>query len=194
MDIRVTTDANAEPVLLPEMKGFLKFKDTDTVEDTLITEMIKQSRILLENRSNFSFKEKTLTVLFKQEEIKNYKFILPFAPFVSITTLKMVDIEGTKTELTLNSGYFKRGLNNIEIVLASSDSNFLVGNILGSWDVEVIYITGFGSNTETLPTTWKGLIMKQVAEWYNNREDYNPSNLSSEISRAADSLTNNTWL
>ena len=194
MDVRVTTDLAAEPILKAEMRNYLEFTATDTTEDTLIESMIKSARILLERKSNLSFGAKTLQVLFRAEELINDSVMLPYSPLISITSVKAVDAEETKTALTLNSGYFKRGLKNVELIISYSGTG-LVGSDLSGSDIEVIYVTGYGNAaTETLPETWRELIRRQVKIWYLRGDEANYTELDFSIKMAADSLSNNIWL
>ena len=193
MDVRTTTDLTAEPVSLAVMRNYLEFTATDTAEDTEITAMIKSARQLLERRSGLALGLKTLTVLFKASEVINDSVVLPYSPFVSITTIKLVDIQGTKTTLTLNSDYFKQGLFNMTVYISSMGVGILPGASPTGQDVEVIYVCGYGAGSETLPAVWAQLIKDQVKIWYL-RGDGDTSQLSANIANAVDSMTNNVWL
>jgi len=193
MDVRVTTDLTSEPVSLAEQRNYLEFTATDTTEDTLISAMIKSARILLERRSNLALGLKTLTVLFKANEVINDSVVLPYSPFVSITTVKMVDITGTKTTLTLNTDYYKQGLTDITVFISSNGAGIQPGASITGQDVEVIYVCGYGAGSETLPAVWSQLIKDQVKIWYL-RGDNETNQLSTEIKTAVDTLTNNVWL
>jgi len=182
METRVTTDITTEPVTLGIMRYFLKFADTDTNEDALITAMIKSARQLLEKSLNMSFAEKTIKVLFSKDDFVGGFAFMPYPPFISIDTVKYILKDGTKTELTENDGYFLCGLNTKELTVSYIDSG----------TIEVVYNTGYGGDTETLPAVFTELIKKQVAEWFNNREDYYAGTMSSEISEICQTFK--TWL
>jgi len=195
MDVRVTTDISAEPILKAEMRNYLEFTATDTTEDTLIESMIKSARIMLEKRMNIAVAEKTLTVLFRAGEVINDSVILPYSPFIAITSVKAVDTQGTKTTLTLNSTYFKRGINNLEIYISYNGTGIGVGSNISGSDIEVIYTCGYGNaGTETLPETIRELIRRQVKIWYLREDDTNTIDLSMSIKQGADLLSNNVWL
>jgi len=193
MDVRVTTDLTAEPVLKAVMRNYLEFTATDTTEDTLIESMIKSARIKIENMCNVALGEKTLTVLFKADEVVNDSVVLPYIPFVSITTVKLVDISGNKTTLTLNSDYYKQGLNEITVFISSNGAGILPGASITGQDVEVIYTCGYGENSETLPKIFEDLIKLQVKIWYL-RGDSDVSMLQDEFDRGIQSVNQNTWL
>jgi len=182
METKVITDIVEEPVSLAEMRNFLKFADTDANEDTLITAMIKSARQLLETSLNLSFAEKTIKVLFSKSDFVGGFAFIPYSPFSSISSVKQILIDNTETELTENEGYYLTGLNQKKLYVTFS-----------SGQIEVIYKSGYeDESTETLPAIFIELIKKQVAEWYNNREDYYTGSLSSEIDKICQNYK--SWL
>lgn len=194
MDVRVTTDLTAEPVLKAVMRNYLEFTASDPTEDTLIESMITSARIKIEKLTGLALGEKTLQVLFRANEIINDSVVLPYSPLISITSVKAVDAEEAKTELTLNSTYFKRGLKNVELNISYDGSGIGIGSNLTGSDIEVIYVCGFGNAaTETLPKIFEDLIKIQVKIWYL-RGDEDVSKLQDEFDRGINSVSENVWL
>ena len=139
MDVRVTTDMTAEPVLIADMSNYVEFRATDVAETALITAMIKSARVKIEKLTGLALGEKTLTVLFKASEVRNDSAVLPYSPFVSITSVALVDIEGIETPLTLNSDYFKQGLFNMTLYISSMGAGILPGASPTGQDIKVVY-------------------------------------------------------
>jgi uncharacterized phiE125 gp8 family phage protein len=172
MDTRIETDITTEPVLYADVAQFIKFSDpTNTAEVTLIENMIKACRQLFERRCGLSFKERTYETLFKPFD---RPYIIPITPVISVDKVETVDYTGTKTELTLNSGYYKRGLYQVEIQtseMTGLSSPWTSG--AGSYDLLVTYKAGYGhTDTETLPEALKEAMRRQVMQWYDNRDDF----------------------
>lgn len=196
MEIKVITDISTEPVLLAAAKNHMKATyGTDTTEDALINSMITAARELIEKRANRTLAEKTIELLFRNDEITGRKVRLPYGPHGDITFVKRVDQEGTETSLTLNSGYYKRGNQFLELEFRSLLANPFQESAGLTYDYKIRLAAGYGitDTTEDLPEGYKIAILKQVAEWYVNREDWVPE-LSSEVARIVDKLSSNTWL
>jgi uncharacterized phiE125 gp8 family phage protein len=172
MDTRITADIATEPVLYAEGAQYIKFNDAaDTSEIALITSMIKACRVHMEKKTGLSFAERTYEVLFKKGDVP---YVIPITPIISIDKVETVDYQGTKTELVLNSGYYKRGLYEIEI-----QTSEMVGlsnpwaSQAGSYDLLVTFKAGYGhTNTQVLPEDIREAIKKQVMQWYDNRDDF----------------------
>lgn len=172
MDTRIKTDITTEPITYADVAQFIKFSDTAaTAEVTLIENMIKACRAHFEKRCGLSFKERTYETHFKAGE---KPFILPISPVISVDKVEKVDYQGVKTELTLNSGYYKRGLYEIEI-----QTSEMIGltnpwhSGSGIYDLLVTYKAGYGhTDTEALPEPLKEAVRRQVMQWYDNRDDF----------------------
>lgn len=172
MDTRIKTDITIEPVTYAEVAQYIKFSDTAaTAEVTLVENMIKACRAHIEKRTGLSFASRTYETLFKTMD---KPFIIPITPVISVDKVETVDYQGTKTELTLNSGYYKRGLYQIEIQTAEMtglSSPWTEGS--GISDLLVTFKAGYGHvDTEALPEPLKEAVKRQVAQWYDNRDDF----------------------
>ena len=112
MNTRIKTDTTSEVLEFDEVANFIKFEDkaANSDETNLIYHMIKAVRVHFENRTGRSFNEKIYETLFREADAP---FVLPISPVISVDTVELIDHEGTKTELTLNTEYNKRGLYDI---------------------------------------------------------------------------------
>lgn len=183
MNTRIKTDTTLEILQPDEVMQFIKFEDTDEGDEVnLIVNLIKSVRVHFEKRTGLSFLEKTYETFFKHDESP---FILPVSPVISVDKVELVDHEGTKTELTLNSTYHKKGLYELEIIPYSLST---VSNpwysFSGIYDLLVTYKAGYGDDdTEDMPEDLKQAMLKQVIRWYDNRDDFLEGTLLPEVDR-----------
>ena len=137
MDLRIVTDISTEVLTAATVQQYIKFDDTaNTTELSLIAEMTSAVRALFEKRTGLSFGERTYECFFRRNEAP---FILPVNPVISVDKVETVDYQGTKTELTLNSGYYKRGLTQVEIL--TSDYG-IIQNPFVTFDSSSDIVTG----------------------------------------------------
>ena len=170
MDVRIKTDIVSEPVSLEEVRQFLKFDETDANEDALILNMIYAARSYIEKHAGIAMGKKVFQVLFNYDE----DLILPITPVISVDKVETIDIEGTATELALNTDYYVRGLQKKEIVYS-----------LGSaYQLRVEFSAGYGDDaTETLPADLRHALLTQVMQWYENRDDFHELNIMGSVQR-----------
>jgi len=175
MDIRIKTDVTSE-ILATNDEGdgsilqYLKYEDAEADELTLIDDMITEARAHFEKVTGLSFVEKTYQVFFKHDD---KPYILPVSPIISVDKVEEVDIEGTPTELTLNSDYYKRGMYEVEIITDASSIPNPFRTFTGKYGLKVEFTAGYGhADTESLPGDLLGAIKKQVKQWYDNRDDF----------------------
>lgn len=170
MDLRLKTDLTSEPLSATDLKPYIKYEDSDVDEIDLIDKMIVAVRTLFEKRTGLSFAKKVYECYF----LKGDKpYILPVRPVVSVDKVETVDYLNDKTELTYNSGYHKKGLYEIEIItsLVSSNSSLFVTFTVGYGETE----------TEGLPGDLVEAMKRQVAQWYDNRDDFRELELLGSI-------------
>ncbi len=168
MDLRLKTDLTSEPLSAKDLKPYIKYEDSDVGEIDLIDKMIVAVRTLFEKRTGLSFAKKVYECYF----LKGDKpYILPLRPIVSVDKVETVDYLNDKTELELNSGYFKKGLYEIEIITSSVTTALLVTFTVGYGETE----------TENLPGDLIEAMKRQVAQWYDNRDDFRELELLGSI-------------
>jgi len=196
VEIKVITDLSSEPVTTAIAKNYVKASyGTDAVEEALIASMVKAARQLIEEEADRSLGEKTIDIFFHADEIQAKRVRLPAGPHGDFTHVKSINQEGTETTLTLNTDYYKRGLQFKELEFLSASVNPWSEGDSVSDDYVVRLVAGYGisETTEDLPEGFKQAILKQVAEWYVNREDYVPV-LSSGVKRILKQLSGNSYL
>jgi len=182
MDKRIKTEITSEILSAADLKRFINYDDTNAAEIELIDDMIKSVRTHLERRMSASFAQRTYEVFFKSDDSP---FILPVFPIISIDTVETIDIEGTPVELVLNSGYFKKGTYEVEILTVSGTTitnPFHEGS--SQYNLMVTCKAGYGhADTEILPLDIVGAIKSQVFQWYDNRDDFYEGNFLGMIGK-----------
>jgi len=182
MNIRIKTDTGDEPVTIAKARQFVKHEDdSDTAEITLITDMVAAVRTHIERRTGLSLVGKTYEVFFRWDD---KPFILPVSPVISVDKVEKVDYLGTKTELTLNTDYFKKGLYDIEIIPMLGATSDPLRNDNGLYDLLVTFQAGYGDDlTEDCPADILDAMMTQVVQWYENRDDFRELNFIGKVNK-----------
>ena len=195
MEVKVKTDVTAEPLSLGVIKNYLKFDDTNIDEVALINTMVKAAREACEKYTGLSFAEKTLYAYFTPDDLNDMIIDLPYGPIKSRSdiSMKWIDQEGTETSMTVNTDFWIRGLNNTEIEVSTVWTTVGVSNTTCDYRAEYICGYGISGYTEALPSGLLLAMAKQVAEWFENREDWMPS-LSSSVKKMLDPLCVNMFL
>jgi len=182
MDTRIKIDADQEPVSLDELRNYIKFEDDNAEEDLLIEGMISSVRAHFEKRTGLSFAPKTYETFFKYDD---RPFILPRSPVISVDKVELIDCQVIKSELVLNSDYFKKGLYEVEILTSemAGGQNPLI-SFGGYYDLLVTYKAGYGHvDTEKLPADLIEAMKKQIKQWYDNRDDFYEFNILGGIDK-----------
>lgn len=160
-NITIKSDSSSEPVASAVVRNFIKYDETDATEITLIDNMTKAARELLEKYLNLSLKQKTYQVSFDSFAIDDYHLRLPYGPLKTFTSLKFYDIERTAETLTLNTDYNLLGLLFQELYIPSVETD-------GYYVAE--YESGYGTGTETIPAALTDAICELVKFWYDRGE------------------------
>jgi hypothetical protein len=145
MQVRIVTDFTTEPVTLAEAKTWMRINEF-TSDDTLITALIKSTRLHLEKFTGLSFGVKTLETIF---ETDLSTFELPYTPLVTLTTLAK-----------------KTGVNEWETLVVNEDYEVMGNKILLT---EGTYKATYQAGYSTLPEDLKTDIKVLVAWQYENR-------------------------
>lgn len=150
--VKVTTDAASEPVTKTEFKDYAAVDYSD--DDNLIDDLIVAARKMVEDYIQRKIGSQTLTAHWTSYP----KFLrLPYAPINSVTTVKTIDSEGTKTTLVNATDYFVKG----------DDDKYIEFGSYGNYGLEVIYTAGY----TTVPKALKSAILRVVANLYEHRGD-----------------------
>lgn len=193
MQPRIKTDISTEPVTQAVAKNYIKYDGSDSTELALITSMIKSARELCEKHTGLVFAEKTIYFFVDPEDLDYRKRVdIPYYPIISVEAVYSIDDEGTETALTLNTGYYLYGMTQKQVYFPNTILIGVDATEVVSYRVE--YKAGYGhADTEALPEVLKMAILKQTAEWYENRENWIPV-LSSEVEKILNNYIETTWL
>lgn len=141
--VKINSTTGSELVTTSEAKDFIRVDAS--ADDTIIGEMITEARIWIENYISKDLVAKTRTYYtpFQKE-----RFVLPFAPVASITS---VTVDGTAAT------YEVKGLDNEIVEL----------NELPAKEVQVAYTTA-GLDDSLL----KQAVLRLVSTFYDNRAEF----------------------
>lgn len=181
MELRIKTAATSEPVSTDLVKQFIKFAHgTDADELDLLDHLIKAVRTYIEQLTGLSLTEKTYIVRydeFDSEEIHHSTvtqepqatgYSIPVAPVVSVEAVKAV-YQSTETDIDYTEkGDYKR---------------MIIASLGQESQLKVEFKAGYGENSEDCPEDIKEAIIKQVARWYWNRQDYMEGNFIDDFSK-----------
>lgn len=194
MEIKVVTDITTEPVLIAEMKSWMKFDIQDTTENTAITNLIIAAREYCEKYTNLTFAAKTIDVFFQDEEIIDGRMILPYGPHSSLTGFYRYDAERTETELTENSDFYRIGNQYWELRISGKWSDGVVSTY--GYDYKARVVCGFGATgCENLPKDLATAIKHTV--FANYRYVGDPLKykwMMLQVDKILDKHLRNTWL
>ena len=152
LGLKVTPAAIATPMLTTaEAKSAARIDFSD--DDTFVDALVEAATLWVEKYLNRGLITRSFTC--EWDSVGN-AVPLPMLPVVSVTTVKTVNDEGTKTALTLNSGYFIR------------NGIIKVSTPLG---LEVIYTSGYGAASSNVPSPIKRAIERIVIGLYDRRDD-----------------------
>lgn len=163
LNIEILEVLGSEPVTLAEAKEYCKIDNDYTGEDLLIEDLIKSSRIALENFANISIVEKRLKVFSDTDKT----LWLPYSPIIEVETV------------TNNSG-------------GPIDFDATIKYKLKLGQSGPYYIT-YRAGFTPIPQDIKLAILKQVLTDYDNRENFTVNNnstvrSSSSLSNSAKNL------
>ncbi len=166
LDVQIKTDLSSEPVSVSEAKSYLNI-DYNTW-DALIGTLISSARTKLERYTGCSFATKTLVSTF---QVTASNLDIPYGPIQSITSVKSIAEDGTKTALVDGTDYSITG-NNFKTIRFFNGTN---------GGIEIEYVAGY----TTLPADLKVAILKQVAMDFEYRENVMDSSQVTELSNGA---------
>ena len=172
---RVVTSVATEPLADTYIKNYLKQDSPSTNELALIQSIKKAARELCEPIANRAFARQTLLVTFDRGDFYENKIVLPRGPVYNISSVKAYDVEGTETELTLNTNYYKYGTDFPELEIGACSTTVPVGLVSGYVRYKVQYITGYtDEDPYKLPELYMIAMGKLASEWYHQRHDWIP--------------------
>jgi uncharacterized phiE125 gp8 family phage protein len=184
---QITTPPAAEPVLLAEMKNYLKIESSVTDDDDLIESLIKDARLFVERLTARSLITQTITEYFDEfpamdrstKPLDARVIKLHRAPVVSITSVSYIATDNDPSTYTVwdntgNAAYFLdniSGLNGIGPARICKRKSIDWPSIEPYTNaVKVIYVTGYGSAGTDVPGPIVTAIRRLVGAWYYGRK------------------------
>ena len=152
-----------EPVMLTEMKKYLRVSIDETYDDDMITQLIKTARQQLEGYLNLSLINKTVIARLQNEA--GYMLLPYTTPIIDITGI--IDDNGN----TLTTDNYSLKADTISIYPASNarpENNFYTG---GDCNISTVTYTVGYDEENVLPAQFKTLIMQQTSWLYEHRGD-----------------------
>ena len=182
--ISVITDTTTEPLTTAYVRDYLRVDDT--IDNTIIDNLIKSARILTENYTGRTLCNKTLklSVDFVNEldhdlwegmrvapdlALKQNYITLPQSPVSSITHIKYYDDSDNPTTYASTKYYLDSVRVPARVVLRNrelSPTGLRVAN-----GIEITYVAGFGANATDVPEAMRLAVSQLVAYLYENRGD-----------------------
>ena len=182
--ISVITDTTTEPLTTAYVRDYLRVDDT--IDNTIIDNLIKSARILTENYTGRTLCNKTLklSVDFANEldhdlwegmrvapdlALKQNYITLPQSPVSSITHIKYYDDSDNPTTYASTKYYLDSVRVPARVVLRNGEqwpTGLRVAN-----GIEITYVAGFGANATDVPEAMRLAVSQLVAYLYENRGD-----------------------
>ena len=189
MNIRIKTDITSEVLSAKDLNPFIKYEDMGESEIAIIDDMITAVRAHFEQRTGLSFAERTYEIYFNETP-----YVIPVTPVISVDKVETIDYLGVKSELVLNSGYYKRGLYEVEIITGGKAISNPFVSFPERYQILVTCKAGYGhDDTETLPGDIAEAIKRQVFQWYENRDDFYEQKLLGSVDKII-KLHRTTWV
>ena len=182
----ISSQPAAEPVLLADMKNYLKIESAVTEDDDLITEYIKDARIFVERHTARALITQTVTEYFdefpgldKMKPINSRIIKLHLAPVQSVTSISYIAVDGTPDSYTTwdntgNAAYFvdlisgANGLGPARICKRKSVDWPSIEEYTNA--IKVIYVAGYGAAGTSVPGPILTAIRRLVGSWYYGRK------------------------
>lgn len=161
----LVTAPASEPVTATEAKAHMRVDGS--TEDTLIGNLIKAARVIVERKQNRQLITATWDAVFDRFPYDRV-IRLPLPPLQSVTSIKYIDVDGV--EQTFSSSKYTVVTNSVEgrIELNDGEAWPTTSNRIGA--VTIRFVAGYGSNTTDVPETTRLAILQLVAHWFETRE------------------------
>lgn len=156
---RLLTQAAApaiEPVTLAETKLFLRVDSAD--EDALITSLIAAARMAAEEYTRRSFITQSWKLAMGGGTPSAVR--LPRGPVQSVASVTAYDQAGGAT--VISSGVYR---------LDASKELLVFDSLIAAWQVEVVYVAGYGAAAATVPQPLRQGMLGHIAQLYDRRGD-----------------------
>lgn len=182
MAYKVATAPVLEPFTTDYIKTWLKIPSSVTVEDTLLSDLIKNARVWAEQMTNTAALTQT---------IEEYFDCWPCGPVLNLTVSPVQSI--TSVSYFASGAYTTFDPSNYYTDLVSTPARIVLKNsvVFPSTDlgapnvVKIVYLAG-ATAAANVPKTLMQAMLQKIAYLYENREDIPGAN--SNRTRSADAL------
>ena len=182
--LTIVADVSEEPISADNVREYAHIDDG--VETTVITNMIKSSRLYVENYLGRSLLNRTLkysidyidevdqplfegTRIGPDMTIRRRYLQLPRPPVVSVTHVKTFDDADTETTLASSKYYLDNQREPARIVLRNGETWPTALRVANA--IEVTYVSGYGSSRSNVPEAIIQGLFSHIAFMYENRGD-----------------------
>ncbi len=161
MNYTIVAQPSVEPITLSEAKLFLRVDST--IEDAIITALIKAARQYVENYTWRPLCTQIWKLNLDKSDVKEYIGISQ-APVQSITHIKYFD--ESKVQQTLSTGSYQADVLN-------EPARVKINTIPGIFDMmnacEIQFVCGYGV-AASVPESIKQAMLLMIGHWYEHRE------------------------
>lgn len=182
--ISIVTDTTTEPLTTAYVRDYLRVDDT--IDDTIIGNLITAARIMVENYTGRTLCNKTLKLsidyvneldhdlwegmrVAPDMALKQNYITLPQSPVSSVTHVKYYDDSDGETTFASTKYYVDTVREPARVVLRNGEqwpTGLRVAN-----GIEITYVAGFGANATDVPEAIRLATSQLVAYLYENRGD-----------------------
>ena len=137
--------------------------DQDNIKTIIIEGAIREAEAFCQR----TFGDKTLVVLYDNIE-RGKRYYLPLSPVRTVSEVLRIDGDGTETELTEGTDFYIQGITAKWITFVKQNYTLSVNGVLPTY--KITYTAG-NADPSDVPNDIKRLILHDVAEHFENRED-----------------------
>lgn len=182
--LTIVADVSDEPISADNVREYAHIDDG--VETTVINNMIKSSRMYVENYTGRSLLNRTLklsidyvdevdqplwegTRIGPDMAIRRRYIQLPRPPVVSVTHVKTFDDADTETTLASSKYYVDNQREPARVVLRNGETWPTALRVANA--IEVTYVSGYGASRSNVPEAIIQGLFSHIAFMYENRGD-----------------------
>ena len=164
MRLKLETAPTKEPITLEEVKLHLKIDTAD--DNTLITDLIKTARMLIEKETKRAFITQTWQMYF---DLAPHVIEIPKPPLQSVESITVIDSDGEETPVDPGDYMVDASENSPGRVTPKIGYIWPYHRGFASFVVE--FEAGYGDDPEDVPEDLRQAILYLVAYLYEHRED-----------------------
>lgn len=169
MNYSLVTAPATEPISLEEAKLFLRVDNS--IEDNLITSLIKAARSKVESDTWRALITQTWKLSMNKDEVKIFTGLTK-SPLQSVTHIKYFDINAVQQ--TISTGDYQVNLLNEPAIIKLN----AIPNMKDMMNaLEVQFVCGYGV-ASSVPDDLKTAMLQLIGHWYVHREAVTPGNFA----------------